>query len=77
MDSFLSAFQQFAGQILTLLPKSPTVDNEALQTLATYAGYINYFIPVGAYLTFLAGCLACLAVYYAAQIILRWVKVIS
>lgn len=77
MDSFFSAFQTFAGQILGLLPQSPTVDSAALETLSTYAGYINYFIPVGQYLTFLSALLVCLAVFYVAQILLRWLKVIS
>lgn len=77
MDAFLQAWQSFAGKILSILPQSPTIDNAALETFAQYAGYVNYFIPVGAYLTFFAGLLAAVAVYYAAMVILRWLKLIS
>lgn len=77
MDVFLQAWQSFAGKILSMLPQSPTIDNAALETFAQYAGYVNYFIPVGAYLTFLAGLLAAVAVYYVAMVILRWLKLIT
>lgn len=76
MDAFLQAWQSFAGKILSMLPQSPTIDNAALETFAQYAAYINYFIPVGAYLTFLSGLLVVVAVYYVVMVILRWLKVI-
>lgn len=77
MDSFMPAFAEFAEQIIDLLPTSPTVDSEALEALRTYAGYINYFVPVGAYMTFLGATLVCLAIYYGARVLLNWLKVIS
>lgn len=77
MDAFLQAWQSFAGKVLSMLPQSPTIDNAALETFTQYAGYVNYFIPVGAYLTFLAGLLAAVAVYYVAMVILRWLKLIT
>lgn len=77
VDGFMSAFAEFAEGILELLPTSPTIDNEALETLRLFSGYINYFIPVGPYMTFLGGVLVCLAIYYGARVLLRWLKVIA
>lgn len=76
MDAFLQAWQSFADKVISMLPQSPTIDNAALQTFARYAGYVNYFIPVGPYLTFLSGLLAVVAIYYVTMVILRWIKVI-
>lgn len=73
---FSQFWNSFAGTIVNLLPTSPTVDNVALETLATYSGYINYFIPVGQYLTFLSALLVAVAAYYAVMVILRWIKLI-
>lgn len=77
MDTFLQAWNSFAGQVLALLPTSPTLDNDALAAFAEYVGYINYFIPVGAFLTFLSAVLTAVGVYYLVMIILRWLKVIA
>ena len=76
-DLFSSFWNSFASKILGILPKSPLVDNAALEALRTYAGYINYFIPVGPYLTFLSALLACVAGYYAVMVILRFMRLIK
>lgn len=73
---FSQFWSSFAGKVVDLLPTSPTIDSAALQTLATYSGYINYFIPVGQYLTFLSALLVAVAAYYAVMVILRWIKLI-
>lgn len=77
MELFQSFWNSFAGLIVGFLPRSPVPDSSALEALRTYAGYINYFIPVGAYLTFLSGLLACVVLYYAVVPILRNMKVIK
>lgn len=77
VDSFLKAWENFGDDILSMLPDSPTVDSAALQALADYAGYINYWVPVGPFLTFFSGLLASVGVYYMAMVILRWLKVIA
>lgn len=74
---FGQMWQSFAGRILELLPQSPTVDSEALAVLARYAGYINYFFPVGKFLAFVSAVLTAVAIYYLAMVILRFIKVIG
>ena len=77
MEFLQNVWQSFAGKVLELLPASPTIDNEALQVIAQYAGYINYFFPVGKFLVFVSATLVIVGVYYLAMVILRILRVIS
>lgn len=77
IDWFLRAWQTFAGTLTQILPASPTMDSEVLATIAEYAGYINYFIPVGQYLIFLSALLIAIMGYYAIMPILRLMKLIG
>lgn len=59
------------------LPLSPfkqywtaLADNEVIQ-------YMNWFIPVGEFIAITVTWLAAIAVFYAYQVILRWLKAIS
>lgn len=76
MGDFLQGWSNFSGTILGFLPNSPVINSDAIATFSQFAGYINYFIPVGAYLTFLSTLLVVVAVYYAAMVILRWLNII-
>lgn len=76
MDGFLDAWRSFSGQILDMLPTSPTLDSDAISALAEYAGYINYFFPVGKFAAYFSALLTCCLAYQAASVILRWLKVI-
>ena len=78
MDDFFSnAWQSFAGKIVELLPRSPTIDSEALEILTRYAGYINYFFPVGKFLAFVSATLVVVGGYYLYMAILRMIKLIG
>lgn len=76
-DWFLRSWQTFAGQLIEILPASPTIDSDVLAVVAEYAGYINYFVPVGKYLTFLSALLIAVMGYYAIRPILRLMKLIG
>lgn len=74
---FSSMWSSFAGKLAEILPQSPTVDSEALAEVARFAGYINFFFPVGKFLLFVALVLTAIGVYYLAMVILRWIKLIG
>lgn len=74
---FGRVWQSFAGRVLELLPQSPTVDSEALETLSRYASYINYVFPVGKFLAFVSLTLVAVGAYYLAMIVLRMIKLIG
>lgn len=73
---FASMWASVVGVLVDLLPRSPTIDSDAMAALAQYAGYINYFFPVGDFLRFSSALLVAAGVYYAVMVILRLVKVI-
>lgn len=77
VEEFLRFWQSFAGDIVSRLPQSPTVDSEALEIIAAYAGYVNYVFPVGKFLAYAFGLLAAVGVYYLVMIVLRMIRVIS
>ena len=60
--------------VFSFLPTSPfkgmfevMVDNEILQ-------YLNWFVPIGDFITILSVWLGAIVVFYSYQIVLRWIK---
>ena len=61
--------------VTAILPRSPfTYLNVALD--AKWLGYINYFLPVSEVLNILVAWGAAILLWYAYQILLRWVKAV-
>lgn len=64
--------------IFSILPDSPFqkyILNNGLIT--PYIGFVNYFVPVAEMLLiFSAWCIA-ISIYYAWQVVLRWIKYIE
>lgn len=63
--------------VFSFLPPSPfkdmftaMADNEVIQ-------YLNWFIPVGDFLVMMAVWLGAIIVFYAYQVILRWLKAVA
>lgn len=70
-------WQSFGNNIVNILPRSPFaawIDNA--QSLP-YMNYVNWVIPFGDMLQIFGVWLSAVAVFYLAQIVLRWVKVIQ
>ncbi len=79
MDSLTDSLVSFAVSVIELFPTSPfTILNELSNSeFYEWLQMLNWFIPVGTFVSILEGWLTCVAVYYVYQIILRWVKVIE
>lgn len=45
-------------------------DNEVIQ-------YVNWFIPVGDFLSMMAVWLGAIVVFYTYQVVLRWIKAVA
>lgn len=63
--------------IFSFLPPSPfkgifdgMADNEVIQ-------YVNWFIPVGDFLSMMAVWLGAIVVFYTYQVVLRWIKAVA
>lgn len=66
--------------ILSFLPDSPfkLLDNlGATGRIAEILGFVNWFVPIYAFVGIFEGWLVCVAIYYVYQIGLRWVKAIE
>lgn len=62
--------------IIDLLPDTPfclTLPS----FIADYMGNVNYFVPVGMMVNTLIAWTACIAVFYACMIFMRWLKAID
>lgn len=66
--------------ILSFLPDSPftILDNmDPTGQIAEWLGFVNWFVPIYSFVGILEGWLACIAVYYVYQIVLRWLNAIE
>lgn len=66
--------------ILALLPDSPFKILDSLDPtgqIAEWLGMVNWFVPIYTFVGILEGWLACIAVYYVYQVVLRWLHAIE
>lgn len=66
--------------ILSLLPDSPFKILDTLDPtgqIAEWLGFVNWFVPIYSFVGILEGWLACVALYYVYQIVLRWLNAIE
>lgn len=74
MQELWQAFGDKIQNLLPLSPFAPWIDKlEAWPALE----WLNWLIPVGEMVEVFGLWLKCVAVFYLAQIVLRWVKVIQ
>lgn len=67
----------FGEQIVNILPRSPFADYIAKAEQLPYMSWVNWVIPFGDMVKVFGLWLGCVAVFYLAQVVLRWVKVIQ
>lgn len=84
MDIFNSIFNWLGDKLeilvaalVSILPTSPFSFLYYNQTLYTWLGYLNYFLPIYTWIAILQGWISCIAIYYAVSMGLRWVKAIK
>lgn len=79
MDTLTDALIGFAVGVIELFPMSPFTVLDELSNSEVYdwLQMLNWFIPVGTFVSILESWLMCVAAYYVYQVVLRWVKVIE
>jgi hypothetical protein len=79
-NSIMQWFEQLAAVAIAILPDSP------FNTLTHTAGFIgfeiimsniNYFVPIGTFLSIGSAYTAAVLIYYAVRFVLRWTKFIE
>lgn len=66
--------------VLGLLPESPFSMLDSLVPtgeIAEWLGFVNWFVPIYSFVAILEVWLAAVAVYYAYQLVLRWLGAIE
>lgn len=74
LTDFLNEIQSF---IMALLPDSPFKNFTVPPEIQEILSYINWVVPFYMIGNTLLAWVGCIAVYYAYQTILRWVKTIE
>ena len=80
LDSLSEIFTGLVSAVLSFCPPSPfgILDELAANSqIAELLGFLNWFIPVNTFVAILEGWLACVAIYYVWQVVLRWLKAIG
>lgn len=79
MEGLTAALIAFAIHVVNLLPPSPFLILEDMveDEFADILEMVNWFIPFGTLVGILEVWLSGVLIYYAVQIVLRWVKVIE
>lgn len=63
--------------VFDLLPDSPFQSFLATMEQVEFLGVLNWFIPISSFISIGTGWLTCVALYYAYQVILRWINAIE
>ena len=74
MSELLNYFAEFLKSVLPLSPFKSYIS--ALESMP-YLGYLNYFIPISAFIAIGQAWLIAIGMYYLYSIILRWIKAIG
>lgn len=70
-------WQAFGDKVVNMLPRSPFKQwIDAAQEFPAL-GWLNWLIPVGTLVQIFGAWLGCVAIFYLAQVVLRWLKVIQ
>lgn len=79
LDGLTASLVEFAISVIELFPESPFLILEELSTTEFYdlLRFLNWFIPINTFITIFDTWLVGVALYYAYQVVLRWIKVIE
>lgn len=70
-------FITLANMLLDFLPDSPFQSFLKVLGEIPALGYLNYFVPVSEMVVILESWLSAILIFYAYQLIMRWVKLIE
>ena len=76
-NSIATLLNALLSQVFVFLPPSPFKEHIVTFSENETVQYINWFIPVGQMITVTVAWLSAIAVFYAYQVILRWIKAVD
>lgn len=73
----INLISEFGSVLLQLLPRSPFADWIDNFHVDQYAGFINWFVPVGQMVSVFSLWLVAVGLFYLYSILMRWIKMIG
>lgn len=77
LNAFLGVVEKMADGLISVLPLSPFRPYLDSFSSLPYLSYLNWFIPVGRFVTIGASWLAVIGMFYVYSIVMRWIKMIG
>ena len=77
LQMFNEILNAFAKAIIQVLPLSPFRQFIDWFADVPYLGYLNWFLPIGAFVKIGTAWLVAIGSFYIYSIVLRWIKAIS
>lgn len=77
MDLFEYVGDTILNFLKSVLPVSPFAATIEKIASLPYLAYLNWFVPVGTFVSIGTVWLTCVGLYYLYSILLRWVKAIQ
>lgn len=75
INLIIKALGGIANMALSLLPPSPFMVLDSIEI--PFLNYLNWVLPIDFFIMVLGYWVGAIALYYVAQVILRWLKVVS
>lgn len=78
ITSYINEFaEKIFEVILLLLPDSPFKDFSFPPEIESFLGYLNYYVPFSTLVTIGFAWITCIGIFYAYQLILRFIKAVK
>lgn len=77
LDQFVDMMGRWANEIVNFLPLSPFHDYLVAFRDLPWLGYINWVVPVGAFIKIGSSWLVAIGIYYVYSAVLRWIGAID
>lgn len=74
---FSEMMNAFAAALVKVLPLSPFQQYIDSFKNLPYLGYLNWFLPIAAFVKIGLAWLGCIGIFYIYSIAMRWVKLIG
>lgn len=77
LDFMMELLNRFGDMLSKVLPLSPFQSYIKSFSNLPYLGYLNWFLPIGAFVKIGMAWLVAIGIFYMYSIIMRWVKMID
>lgn len=81
MNEIINGLINFANSVIdvitSILPGSPFAAYLEFSQSVPWLKMLNYFVPIGAYVSITTSWATILLIYYGKSVVLKWIKVVK